>query len=84
MTRISDADIRAMWDEEDFEREREAVSYVKRYGNKGLRLIASMWDRLQSGKHLTDVQIEQVLSSREAEIRSSQRAAYIRRCMARF
>lgn len=75
MTRLSDADIRAMWDETDYEREREAVDYVERYGNRGLRLIAKMWDRLKAGKQLTDVQIEQVLMSRDAEVRSSRRAA---------
>jgi hypothetical protein len=63
------------WEQEDIQRAQEAEAYVRRYGNRGLRFISDMWDRLTSGKQLTEVQVERVLISREAEIRSSQSAA---------
>lgn len=58
------------------ERERnEAEAYVRAMGNRGLRFIAGLYEGVMSGKRLTDVQVGEVMRSKEAEQRTAERQA---------
>lgn len=52
----------------------EAEAYVREYGPNGLRVVSDLYNKVVSGQHLTAVETDAVLRSKEAEKRSSETA----------
>lgn len=69
------------FEREDEARRIEAEAYIRSYGRDGLRSIATLFDRLEEGKPLTDVNVETALRAKAYEKRVGQAA--IKRAIAR-
>ena len=55
-------------------RRNEAEAYVREVGREGLRVVSDLYDKVVAGERLTDVQVENVLRSKAADIRSAKAA----------